>query len=155
MKKLFILLILIGFGIPAISLEYDDESKLSPAIQMQKSFEEQDRICKAVASNFRMDPKFAAYVRNSCSLYTIDRERSITNLFPTEKRQFEDGDSRVETAKFAIAKDNAQIQYYRQLADNYCQYKEYKIAQKDSQACERVETIFNSYNSENIDIDED
>lgn len=155
MKKLFLLVLILGFCLPVISAEYDDESKLSPTRQMQRSFEEQDRICKAVASNFRMDPRFAAYVRNSCSLYTVDRERSITNLFPTAKRQFEEGDSRVETAKFAIAKDNAQIQYYKQLADNYCQYKEYKIAQKDPQACDRVEEIFNSYNSEDFELDED
>lgn len=154
MKKLFLFILILGFCLPVISAEYDDNSKLSPTRQMQKSFEEQDRICKAVASNFRMDPRFAAYVRNSCSLYTVDRERSITNLFPTEKRQFEDGDSRVETAKFAIAKDNAQIQYYKQLADNYCQYKEYKIAQKDPQACDRLEDIFESYDANDFEVED-
>lgn len=155
MKRLFLLILILGFCLPVISAEYDDDSKLSPAVQMQKSFEEQDRICKAVASNFRMDPRFSAYVRNACNLYTVDRERSITNLFPTAKKQFEEGDSRVETAKFAIAKDSAQIQYYRQLANNYCQYKEYKLAQKDPQACSRVDAIFSSYNPEDFELDEE
>ena len=155
MKRLFLLVLILGFSVPVISAEYDDNSKLSPVVQMQRSFTEQDRICKAVVSNFRMDPKFAAYVRNSCSLYTVDRERSISNLFPTEKKQFEEGDSRVETAKYAIAKDKAQIQYYRKLADSYCQYKEYKITHKDPQACDRIESIFATYDPEDFELDKD
>ena len=154
MKKLFILLLVLGFNLSAISAEYDDGSKLSPTRQMQKSYEEQDRICKAVASNFRMDPRFSAYVRNSCNLYSTDRERSITNLFPTAKKQFEEGNSRIETARYAIAKDNAQIEYYRQLANQYCQYREYKLSQKDPQACDRLEDIFNSYNKEDFSTED-
>ena len=154
MKRLFLLVLALGFCLPVISAEYDNNSKFNPATQMQKSFEEQDRICKAVASNFRMDPGFAAYVRNSCNLYTVDRERSITNLFPTERRQTEDGDTRKQTAQFAIAKDKAQIQYYRQLADSYCQYKEYKLAKKDPKACDRVDLIFQSYDPEDYDLED-
>ena len=147
MKRIFILFLIFGFSLPVISAEYDNNSKLSPARQMQKSFEEQDRICKAVATNFRMDPKFSAYIRNSCNLYTVDRERSITYLFPTSQKQYENDDSRVETAKYAIAKDNAQVEYYKQLANRYCQYKEYKLTQKDPKACERLEEIFATYDN--------
>ena len=155
MKKVFIILLILGFNLPVISAEYNSDSNRSPVRQMQKSFEEQDRICKAVASNFRMDPSFSAYVRNLCNLYTVDRERSITNIFPTSKIQYEDGDSREDTAKFAIAKDNAQIEYYRQLANQYCQYKGYKLSRKDPKACDRVEEIFNSYNPEDFELDEE
>ena len=146
MRKLFILLVLMIFGMPVISIEYDENSKLSPTRQMQRSFEEQDRICKEIASNFRMDPK------SSCNLYTVDRERSITNLFPTQKKQYDDDDnSRIQTAKYIIAKDTMQINYYRQLTDQYCRNR---ISKKDPQACDRLEDIFGSYDANDFEVED-
>ena len=152
MKKLFLFILILGFCLPVISAEYDDNSKLSPARQMQRSFEEQDRICKEIASNFRMDPRFSAYVRNLCNLYTVDRERTITNLFPTQKRQYDDDDnSRIQTAKYIIAKDTMQINYYRQLTDQYCKNR---ISKKDPQACDRLEDIFESYDANDFEVED-
>jgi hypothetical protein len=150
MKKLFILLVLIVFSTPVISIEYDSSSKFNPERQMQYSFEKQDRICREIAYNFRMDPKFSAYIKNSCTLYNDDRNGSIRNLFSSTKRQNGEDSYRVQAAKYAIAKDNAQIEYYRQLTNQYCQNREYRLSVKDPQACNRFDSIINKYNNEEL-----
>ena len=143
MKKLFILLTILGLGVSAFSFEYDSSAKLSPSKQMQKSYEEQNEICFDIARNFRYDSNFSAYIRNLCHLYTADRERVLGILFPSNNKVYSDGtNSREEMAKFAIERDNSQAEYYRTVAEQYCRFNNNRLAKKDPKACDRLEKLF-------------
>lgn len=141
MKKLFILLTVLGLGLSAFSFEYDSNSK--SAKQIQESYEEQNKICHDVARNFYGDFNFSSFMKNECFQYTARREKVLGLIFSSNNKVYDDGtNTREEMAKFAISMDNNQTDYYKKISEQYCKSYFRKIEKRNAGACERLEEIF-------------
>lgn len=118
--------------------------KMTAIKDMDNSFKAQHNICLNVANNFHTENQFSGYLKNKCTLYELDRARTLNMIFPMTSSNGEAyrANYRSMMAEYAAKMDKAHIANLKNVVTEYCKNNSYRYVKKDPKACERVNELF-------------